>query len=213
MKRAFTLIELLIVVAIIAILAAIAVPNFLEAQVRSKVSRAKSDIRSLATAIEAYRVDFNREPSPGYPGTSWKTTQVNGEYPFAASVENRAYSLPCTITTPVAYITAVPVDAFGGETANDDLYKSMGDVYPLYYWYFTKRVFGLYNYTWQVSANIRSTDYTQRLNDGSASWVILSKGPDKYWAKIDAREVDAPQAFQYDSSNGTVSVGNIFRCD
>jgi prepilin-type N-terminal cleavage/methylation domain-containing protein len=46
---AFTLIELLIVVAIIAILAAIAVPNFLEAQVRSKVSRAKADMRSIAT--------------------------------------------------------------------------------------------------------------------------------------------------------------------
>lgn len=48
---AFTLIELLIVVAIIAILALIAVPNFLEAQIRSKVSRAKSDLRSIATAL------------------------------------------------------------------------------------------------------------------------------------------------------------------
>ncbi len=64
MKRAiriqqtgFTLIELLIVVAIIAILAAIAIPNFLEAQTRTKVSRVKTDMRSAAVALEAYRVD------------------------------------------------------------------------------------------------------------------------------------------------------------
>ena len=60
--RGFTLIELLIVVAIIAILAAIAVPNFLEAQVRAKVSRVKTDVRTLTTAIVAYSVDENRYP-------------------------------------------------------------------------------------------------------------------------------------------------------
>jgi type II secretion system protein G len=59
-KEAFTLIELLIVVAIIAILAAIAVPNFLEAQVRSKCARAKTDMRTLKVALESYRVDTNK---------------------------------------------------------------------------------------------------------------------------------------------------------
>src|SRR4026208_482521 len=64
---AFTLIELLIVVAIIAILAAIAVPNFLEAQVRAKVSRVKADMRSLATGIETYAVDANKYPFQNNP--------------------------------------------------------------------------------------------------------------------------------------------------
>ena len=46
--RGFTLIELLIVIAIILILIAIALPNFLEAQMRAKVTKANSEIRTLA---------------------------------------------------------------------------------------------------------------------------------------------------------------------
>ena len=73
--RGFTLIELLIVVAIIAILAAIAVPNFLEAQTRSKVSRVKSDMRTIATGLESYQVDYNRYP------LGWRATAIaSGKY-------------------------------------------------------------------------------------------------------------------------------------
>ena len=61
-KSAFTLIELLIVVAIIGILAAIAVPNFLNAQLRSKIAKAESEMRSIATALESYRLDNNIYP-------------------------------------------------------------------------------------------------------------------------------------------------------
>ncbi len=94
--KGFTLIELLIVVAIIAILAAIAVPNFLEAQVRSKVSRAEADMRSLATALESYFVDNNHYPWP-YPKDDLYATNVPNE-----------------LSSPIAYISSTTniVDPF-----------------------------------------------------------------------------------------------------
>ena len=61
-KKAFTLIELLIVVAIIGILAAIAVPNFLSAQTRAKVSRSFADMRALKLACASYYIDNNKFP-------------------------------------------------------------------------------------------------------------------------------------------------------
>ena len=61
-QKGFTLIELLIVVAIIGIIAAIAIPNLLNAIDRSKQKRTMGDMRSIATAVEAYSVDNNFYP-------------------------------------------------------------------------------------------------------------------------------------------------------
>lgn len=94
-KRAFTLIELLIVVAIIGILAAIAVPNFLNAQTRAKIGRVKSDMKAISTALEMYRLDHGSYSGDcvDAPGTlkylGWRN-----------------------LTTPVAYLSAPPRDPF-----------------------------------------------------------------------------------------------------
>lgn len=105
--RGFTLIELLVVVAIISILAAIAIPNLQRASIRAKVSRCQAEMRSLATALEAYRVDCNRYPPPraeGYTG-DWL-------YPR----HRRLWRL----TTPIAFISTVPNDLFRPYTAAYD---------------------------------------------------------------------------------------------
>ena len=90
---AFTLIELLIVIAIIAILALIALPNFLEAQIRAKVSRVKSDMRTMRLAMECYVVDCNiYPPDNGGQGGDYRVWQ--------------------RLTTPVAYLTSMPESSF-----------------------------------------------------------------------------------------------------
>jgi prepilin-type N-terminal cleavage/methylation domain-containing protein len=91
----FTLIELLIVVAIIAILALIAVPNFLEAQTRAKVSRVRSDLRTLGVAQESYFVDWN----------SYTNRDLGDDPTYTQGFTQ--------LTSPIAYITSLPRDPFG----------------------------------------------------------------------------------------------------
>jgi len=61
-QNAFTLIELLIAVAITGILTAIALPNFLNAHTRATLSRVMQDHKTLSNAIELYRLDLGHLP-------------------------------------------------------------------------------------------------------------------------------------------------------
>ena len=69
-KKGFTLIELMIVVAIIGILAAIAIPNFLKFQAKSKQSEAKTNLKGVYTAETAYFGENN--DYGGFDSVNWE---------------------------------------------------------------------------------------------------------------------------------------------
>jgi prepilin-type N-terminal cleavage/methylation domain-containing protein len=220
--RGFTLIELLIVVAIIAILAAIAVPNFLEAQTRAKVSRAENDMRTIATALESYFVDFNLYPAyakHGQPAQTQARTvdtgPLNNPTGVAAQRTFRIRSVPepfnrfNTLTTPIAYLSSLPTDPFA-------------DTRGLAYRY-TADIAG-----WIVGSYGPDTD---QQSGGSLRWdngtvqrnyiPVNNRANDSVEVFYNSR-IAQPSitlltgsstngAFTYDPTNGTSSRGDVYR--
>jgi len=197
-RTAFTLIELLIVIAIIAILALIAIPNFLEAQVRSKVSRAKSDMRILAGAIEAYTIDYNRAPIGNVEArTDYDAFGIpNGPLLFHF-LRMATWS---RLTTPVAYLTTVPYDPFG-EKLPISTATSAG------YNYFT-----VYNLTNAKMSTCWAYGYRWGIPSAGPSLAIQGGNNQLIPSVLSGTNTDGgPGGYIYDPSNGTNSWGLIAR--
>ncbi len=201
MKKGFTLIELLIVVAIIAILAAIAIPNFLAAQVRAKVSRAKAELRTIATGLESYYVDYNNYPHGAY-FESDGYDPANGPYGLWA------------LSTPVAYLSDPKL--------NDPFSKNPQDLSKNYYRYESYTDDSDYvqsGYQSEERSRWGSIPYGEVNNVVANWWCAFSVGPDGYVLASTYDNLkkggDAPVEeilnTVYDPTNGTTSFGNIYR--
>jgi len=206
-RKGFTLIELLIVVAIIAILALIAVPNFLEAQTRAKVSRVRADHRSLATALEAYMVDWNEYP--------W----------YVGPIDNPQNLVP--LSTPVAYITnPLLKDPFKLYPPGTNPHGN-ADLYLNYIFIPFQKRGG--DWAANVDDKFRRQAAFPRVNGhdlgygppadpgkfpGPYHWVLVSYGPDfnlQFDNAWGGNPLGIDAYMPYDPTNGTVSFGDIYR--
>ena len=103
-SKGFTLIELMIVVAIIGILAAIAIPNFIRYQLRSKTTEAKVVMGGIKTSQESFRAEYdNYAPIAVTPGTQPGTTKANWGGATCATACTRQSSQLCSQFACIGY--------------------------------------------------------------------------------------------------------------
>src|SRR5690349_8647225 len=101
-RGAFTLVEIMIVVAIIALLAAIAVPGFLRARKRSQASRILNDLRLIDAAVDQYAIETNRATGAVVGTADWANYLKKGSllYNTGKSILGSPYGAQTVDTIP-----------------------------------------------------------------------------------------------------------------
>ncbi len=196
-KQGFTLIELLVVVAIISILAMIALPNFLEAQVRAKISRSCAEMNVYATALDLYFLDNNSYIPSACPDMD--RANAHATLKWYAS-----------LTTPIPYLTSIPGDPFS-RISDSRLDDWIGPV-----------PYHIYTGPGRAIANSTEAETLTR-----SQYLIASMGPNlqdethvQTVAGVDftltcvhngVTSDLATYGTSYDSTNGTRSLGDLYK--
>jgi len=121
-RGGFTLVEIMIVVAIIALLAAIAVPNFLRARKRSQATRIIEDLRMIDAAVDQYAIEANKKAGDT---VTWDQVKL-----YLKPTSN-LYATGKSVIGD-AYATTFKVDGTIGTPNNTS--TALGDVAPAEFW-------------------------------------------------------------------------------
>ena len=120
-RGGFTLVEIMIVVAIIALLAAIAVPGFLRARKRSQASKVLNELRLIDSAVDQYAIENNKKAGDAVTVAAWTQYMKGGTvlYNTGGHPVYNSYGAQTVDTLPV-----VPTAA----------YNDLSDVAPSSFW-------------------------------------------------------------------------------
>ena len=186
----FTFVELTIVMAIVAILAAIAIPNFLEARVRSAVSRSRGELALLNMAVDSYRLEEGSFPLNAVPGE-------------AGSWDLRV------LTTPVVYLSRLPMDALTTQDARGRNHPT--PLNPVPYRFYNALQLG-------AEEGLKPFDaYSDRMLRGFGAGLLWGLGPhgalrpDGGTVATTIHPGGAVQVLPYNPTNGTTSPGDIYQ--
>jgi prepilin-type N-terminal cleavage/methylation domain-containing protein len=120
-RGGFTLVEIMIVVAIIALLAAIAVPGFLRARKRSQASKVLNDLRLIDSAVDQYAIENNKKAGDAITVAAW-TQYMKGGTVLYNTGSHPVYGTYGAQTVDV--LPVVPAEA----------YADLSDVAPSTFW-------------------------------------------------------------------------------
>jgi prepilin-type N-terminal cleavage/methylation domain-containing protein len=120
-RGGFTLVEIMIVVAIIALLAAIAVPGFLRARKRSQASRVINDLRLIDSAVDQYAIENNKASGNTVLVADWTKYLKAGTnlYLTGADILSATYGNQIVDSLP---------------KVKDSTYQALSDVAPDPFW-------------------------------------------------------------------------------